>query len=555
MTLTDFFIALLNMSLSATWAALLVMAARALLKRAPKIFSYSLWAVVLFRMVCPVSFQWMFSLMPVSPKTIPEDIIYASQPQIHSGIRILDQAVNGSLPAGTPAASVNPIQIFLAIAAFIWMMGVVLLLICSLVSYLRFRHMLCQAVREEENIFSSDRITTAFVLGFFRPRIYLPLGLGSEERQYILCHEQVHIHRKDHWIKAASLLALFFHWFNPVLWFAYRLMCRDMEMSCDERVMDKMGTEIRKDYSGSLLSISMRRSGLSSPLAFGEKDVSGRIKNILRYKKPAFGVLLVILILVTALTVGLASNPLNTIPLSQQTGIPYHDVIWGETVKVVMPGKTNSYLLENDQDLEELSALISSLEVTRQPLSQNRDENRPWDFSLEFRRPPEVSVGNFTLYFTAGSVWGNDGVKPSLSYGLSDEETGRLLQALEGYIVRASGNDERPGGYYVGFRQVVEGEEQPLIAGEDSQTGTLLASLLLSGMEVQETVAETPPVESYLLIQMGEPETVYYVYQSEGKFYMEKAGEYRLKMTRETYDGILETYRSFAQAIEESSVE
>ena len=332
-------------------------------------------------------------------------------------------------------------------------------------------------------------------------------------------------------------------------------MCRDMEMSCDERVMDKMGTEIRKDYSGSLLSISMRRSGLSSPLAFGEKDVSGRIKNILRYKKPAFGVLLVILILVTALTVGLASNPLNTIPLSQQTGIPYHDVIWGETVKVVMPGKTNSYLLENDQDLEELSALISSLEVTRQPLSQNRDENRPWDFSLEFRRPPEVSVGNFTLYFTAGSVWGNDGVKPSLSYGLSDEETGRLLQALEGYIVRASGNGEHPGGYYVGFRQVVEGEEQPLIAGEDSQTGTLLASLLLSGMEAQEMVDKTPPVTSYLLIQMGEPETVYYVYQSEGKFYMEKAGEYRLEMTRETYDGILETYRSFAQAIEESSVE
>lgn len=550
MTLTDCFITLLNMSLSAAWAALWVMAARLLLRRAPKIFSYALWSAVLFRMVCPVSFQWAFSLNPISPETIPRDIVYASQPQIHSGVGLLDQAVNSSLPAATPAASANPLQIVLEIGATLWIAGVILLMAWSLGSYLRFRRRFRQAVREEGNIFSSDQITTAFVLGFFRPRIYLPLGLEGEERSYILCHEQVHIRRKDHWIKAAALLALCFHWFNPILWISYRLMCRDMEMSCDEQVMNRMGERIRKDYSGSLLSISMRQSGLSSPLAFGEKDVSRRIKNILRYQKPAFRVLLILLIAVTVLVICLASNPRQTIPLREQEGIPYHDVIWGEAVLVTMPGKTDQYLLEDPQALTELSQMISQMEVSRQPLSQDRSENRLWDFSLEFRRPLEVSVGNFTLYFTAGSVWCNDQVKPSLSYGVSDEETRRLLQALEKYVARASDSDQMSaGGYYVGFCQVLAGEEQPLISGEDSHTGTQLASLLLSGTEVPARTEQEPPVEDYLLIQMGDPDAIYYVYQSGERFYMEKAGDYRLEQTREVHEQILALYQAFAQSL------
>jgi beta-lactamase regulating signal transducer with metallopeptidase domain len=545
MTMVDCFITVLNMSLSATWAALLVMLVRIPLRRAPKVFSYALWGVVLFRMVCPVSFEGAFSLTPVYPEAIPKDIVYAAQPQIQSGITVLDQVVNQSLPAANPVASANPVQIFLEIAARVWIAGGMLLLIWSVFSYLRFRQRLGQAVREEKNIFSSDRITTAFVLGFFRPRIYLPLHLEEKERRYILCHEQVHIRRGDHWIKATALLALFLHWFNPVLWLSYRLMCRDMEMSCDERVMDRMGEGIRRDYSNSLLSISMRQNGLVSPLAFGENDVSGRIKNVLHYRKPAFWVILALLAAVLVLAVCLAANPLGTVPLSEQEGIAYHDNIWGEAVTVVMPGKADTYTLEDPRDIEELSQLLSSLEVTRAPVSRDQSESRLWDFSLTFQRPMEVSVGNFTLYFTAGSVWsGPEG----LAYGLEDKDTSRLLQALEEYAARVSqdGNQVQ-GGYYVGFCQVTDGAEGPLYAAETNDAGTRLASLLLSGTEVPGEVGETPPVESYLLIQMGDTETIYYTYEDQGRFYMEKQGDYRLELDRTTYDGILEVFREVAE--------
>lgn len=545
MTMVDCFITVLNMSLSATWAAILVMLAGVLLKRAPKVFSYGLWGVVLFRMVCPVSFEGAFSLTPVYPEAIPKDIVYAAQPQIQSGIAVLDQAVNQSLPAANPVASANPVQILLEIGARLWIAGGVLLLIWSVFSYLRFRQRLSQAVREEKNIFSSDRITTAFVLGFFRPRIYLPLHLGEEERRYILCHEQVHIRRGDHWIKTAALLALFLHWFNPVLWISYRLMCRDMEMSCDERVMDLMGEGIRREYSNSLLSISMRQNGLVSPLAFGENDVSSRIKNVLCYRKPAFWALLALLAAAVVLAVCLAANPLGTIPLSEQEGIAYHDNIWGESVTVVMPGKTDSCTLEDPQDIEELSQLLSTLEVTRQPVSLEQSESRPWDFSLTFQRPLEVSVGNFTLYFTAGSVWsGPEG----LAYGLDDKDSSRLLQALEEYTARATHNDGHvQGGYYVGFSQVTDGEMGPLYAAEMNDAGTRMASLLLSGTEAPGEVGETPPVESYLLIQMGDPETIYYTYEDQGRFYMEKKSDYRLELDRTAYDGILEVFREVSE--------
>ncbi len=552
MTASDWLVAVLNMSLSATWTALLVMLARLLLRRAPKVFSYALWAVVWFRMVCPVSFEGIFSLTPVHTETIPKDIAYTSVPRIQSGIPPLDQAVNQSLPAATPAASANPMQILLEAGAWVWIAGMVLLAAWSFLSYLRFRKKLAAAVWMEGNVFSSDRITTAFVLGFFRPRIYLPLGLAETERQYILCHERVHIRRGDHWIKTAALLAVFVHWFNPVLWLAYRLMCRDMEMSCDEQVINRLGEGIRRNYSNSLLSISMRRSGLASPLAFGENETSGRIKNVLRYKKPAFWVLLALLAAVAVLTVCLAANPKGTIPLSEQEGIPYHDNIWGETVTAVLPGRGNSYLLEDAEDIQALAGQVSSLHVTRQPVSQDQDI-RPWDFSLAFQRPLEVSVGNFVLYFTADSVWCSDGFRTSPSYGVEGSEISQLLQSLEGYAARAAQQGgEVLGGYYVGFRQVSAGVEGPLCSGEDSETGRQLASLLLSGTEVPGAVDAVPPVASYLLIQMGEPDAVYYVYQDGETFYMEKAGEYRLQMAQENYERILELYRDFAGQVEEN---
>ena len=545
MSLVDCFITLLNMSLAASWTILLVLLARLFLGKAPKVFSYALWSVVLFRLVCPVSFESPAALTPVLPDVIPRDIVYAARPEIQSGVAVLDRVVNQSLPAASPAASANPVQILLEVGARLWIAGGLLLLLWSVLSYLRFRRRLAEAVRLEGRVYESDRISTAFVLGFFRPRIYLPTGLGEGERRYILCHEETHIRRGDHWIKAAALLALFLHWFNPLVWLAYRLLCRDMEMSCDEGVMNRLGEGIRRDYSTSLLAISMRQNGLASPLAFGENDVKGRIQNILRYQKPGFWVVLAAVVLVAALIIGLAANPPGTIPLSEQEGIAYHDTIWGESVEVVMPGmETTTFTITDPADVEALSALVSSLEVTYRPVSSNQSENRPWQFSLHYIRPPEVSVGNFTLYFTAGEVWsGLDG----LAYGVDDSETSRLIQALEEYQARA-GDGQALGGYYVGFSQVAGGEAGPLYSAENNDAGTRLASLLLSGAETPGEVGAAPPAESYLLIQMGSPDTVYYVYESQGRFYMEKAGDYRLELDQAAYDGILEVFREVSES-------
>ena len=244
----SWFIQILNMSLGAAWAAVLVFFGRLLLRRAPKKVSYALWSVVLFRLVCPVSFSSAFSLMP-RPQAIPQDIIYAAKPRIESGFVWFDQAVSRSLPPAAPYASANPVQLWLEMGNLVWQAGMALMLLYCAVSYLRFRLRLRGAVRLEDSVWESDRIPTAFVLGLFRPQIYLPLGLGEGERRYILCHERAHIRRLDHLVKPLALLILIIHWFDPVLWAAYFLMCRDMEMSCDEQALELLGPDARKDYS------------------------------------------------------------------------------------------------------------------------------------------------------------------------------------------------------------------------------------------------------------------------------------------------------------------
>ena len=535
--MSELFITVLNMSLSAAWAILFVLGARLLLRRAPRVYSYALWGVVLFRLLCPVSFESPASLTPVLPEAIPRDVIYAARPRIQSGIAALDQAVNGVLPPASPTASANPLQIYLELASWVWALGAAALLLWSLLSYFSFRRKLSAAVLREGRVYESDRITTAFVLGFFRPRIYLPLGLGEEERRYILCHEEIHLRRHDHWVKAAALLALCIHWFDPLVWLAYRLICRDMEMSCDEGVLDRLGEGIRRDYSGSLLAISMRQNGLVSPLAFGENDVKGRIENILRYKKPALWVLAALLVLVAALSLGLAADPAGSLPLREQEGIAYHDTIWGEAVEVAFSGE-EGFTITDPGDIEALSGLISSLEVSRRPVSRDQSEDRAWEFSLYYRRPPEVSVGNFLLYFDGDRVWsGPDG----LAYAVEEAGMEELRQALEQCRSRAAGGEVE--GYYVAFVQVDGGEEGPLLRAGAEDAGTRLAALLLSGEEVPGEVGETPPAEDYLLIQMGDPETLYYVYQSGGSCYMEKQNDYRLELSREAYDAILEVFR------------
>lgn len=312
--MSGLFLTVLNMSLTASYVALAVIIVRLLLKKAPKVFSYALWAVVLFRLVCPVSFESSLSLIPVNMEPISYDIVVSQNPVVDTGIAMVDDTVNQqqSMSPVNPAASANPMDIAIEIAALVWILGIVVLLFYGIIPYSRLKHRISTATLVRDNIFETDRIQTPFILGLIKPRIYIPTDLSESERDYIIKHEQTHIRRYDNVIKPVASLALALHWFNPVIWLSYFLMIKDMEMSCDESVMKQSSEDIRASYSNSLLSLSIKQSGLLSPLAFGESNVKSRIKNVLNYKKPAFWVIILAVVAVIAALVGLAANPVNT---------------------------------------------------------------------------------------------------------------------------------------------------------------------------------------------------------------------------------------------------
>jgi len=324
--MSELFLSVLNMSFTASYVILCVMLLRLLLKKAPKFISYALWGVVAFRLIIPFSFESMYSLLPRNMNTVPisHEIIYQQSPKIDSGIEAMDAIVNQSLPKPDVAASVNPLQIYtlqiyIEIGSYIWVLGIITLLIYSLVSVLKLKRQLKNAEQIDMNIFEVRNLKTPFVLGVRKPKIYLPAGLEATERRYILLHEQTHIKRKDYIIKILAFLILAIHWFNPLVWVAFRLMSKDMELSCDESVLKEMDLDIKKPYANSLLSLATERHILNgSPLAFGEGNVKDRIKNVLNYKKPTFWLIAVALVVAVAAGIGLLANPVSQKPVENK---------------------------------------------------------------------------------------------------------------------------------------------------------------------------------------------------------------------------------------------
>ena len=269
------FLVILNMSLTGTFVIAAICIARLPLKNAPKIISYCLWAVAGFRLVFPFSIESVFSLIPFKAQTIPPDIAMQPIPRIDSGIPFVNNVISSVLPAATPATSNTPLQIWTAIGAWVWIISVVVMFIYGVVSFIILKRKMSKATRIKANICEAANIKSPFVLGVFKPRIYLPLGLSEQERSYIILHEQTHIKRCDHIVKFAAYFVLCLHWFNPLVWVAFLLMGVDMEMSCDEHVLKEMGSETKKDYSLSLLSLATeRRFAGGSPLAFGEGGIN-----------------------------------------------------------------------------------------------------------------------------------------------------------------------------------------------------------------------------------------------------------------------------------------
>lgn len=314
---------ILNMSLTGSIVILAVLLARFLLKKAPKVWSYALWAVVLFRLLCPVSISSDFSLLGLfdAPATesvgaatvmeyIPQDIVHTEFPAVDTPIDGVNAVINEALPQGTEQLAADPLEAPTSILTWLWLLGILGLLLYAIISYIQLRWRLIGSVPLRENIYLSDHISSPFVMGLCFPKIYLPSALAESEMDYIIRHEQYHIRHGDHIAKLLGFLALCIHWFNPLVWLAFLLSGRDMEMRCDEAVIKSLGEDVRADYSASLLHLATGRPVIAgTPLAFGEGNTKSRIRNLSRWKKPALWVTLLAGVVCGLVVVICAMNP------------------------------------------------------------------------------------------------------------------------------------------------------------------------------------------------------------------------------------------------------
>ena len=310
--MSELFLKIVNMSISASWVVIAVLTLRFCLKKAPKWVNVLLWGIVAVRMVFPFSIESVLSLIP-SAETISPTIMMEQSPSVQTGVPALNHVINPVISSSftpAPGASANPLQIWIPVLAGIWLFGIAALFLYSAVSYWRLRRKVCEAVILRGNIYQSEKVCSPFVLGIIKPKIYLPYHMDSREMDHVIAHEQTHIRRKDHWWKPLGFLLLTIHWFNPLMWLSYILLCRDIELACDEKVIRKMSNEQRADYTQALVACSVdRRLITACPLAFGEIGVKERVKSVMNYKKPAFWIVLASVIVCAAAAVCFLTNP------------------------------------------------------------------------------------------------------------------------------------------------------------------------------------------------------------------------------------------------------
>ena len=307
------FLKLVNLSISAGWLVMAILVLRLVFRKAPKWIFCLLWALVALRLVCPISIESVLSLIP-SAQTLPPEILYTATPQIDSGIGAINSAVNpvlGQSMAPSPGASANPAQVWSFILTWVWIAGVAAMVLYALASYWLVKRRVNTATLLRENIRQSEQVDTPFVLGLFRPVIYLPYRIAEDDLEYVIAHERAHIQRKDHWWKPLGFALLCVYWFNPLLWAAYVLLCRDIEGACDEKVIHEMGLDDRRGYSTALLHCGVRRKAIAAcPLAFGEVGVKERVKSVMNYKRPAFWLVGAALVACAAAAVCFLTDPL-----------------------------------------------------------------------------------------------------------------------------------------------------------------------------------------------------------------------------------------------------
>ena len=396
----ELFLKTLNMSIAASWLILAVVLLRFALKKAPKWIAVLLWGVVAVRLVVPFSFESALSLIP-SAETFNAHNIQYETPAISSGIPAVNNAVNpvqGETFATNPAASVNPLYVWTFIVSVIWLIGIAAMLLYAVISYVRVRQSVGESVPYEGDIFLCDHVKSPFILGLVRPKIYLPSSMDAASMEPVIAHEKAHLTRCDHWWKPVGFLILTVHWFNPLCWIAYVLLCRDIELACDEKVIRQMDLNGKKQYSTALLEFSTgRRLVTICPLAFGVVGVKERVKNVLNYKKPAFWLIVVAIIACGVVTVCFATNPKQELPQEQRidelrSKYPeYFDLITSKGLEVyvwqlakdsysfgLMPGTNREKTLEELMSLKGASAAEMALILSTYEIEDENIFVIPW---------------------------------------------------------------------------------------------------------------------------------------------------------------------------------
>ena len=361
------FLKLLNLSISASWLVLAVLVLRLISKRSPKWMNVLLWGIVALRLVLPFSIESALSLIPSAETVSPVAVQSAPAPTITSGVSVIDNAVNPSLSehfAAVPTASVNPLYVWTEIAGWVWLIGLGAMLLYALVSYLRLRRRVSVSLPVQDHIYLCDAISSPFILGVVKPRIYLPSGLDEVQRQNVLAHEQAHLARRDHWWKPLGFALLAVYWFNPVLWLAYTLLCRDIELACDERVIRTMDESAVKTYSTVLLACSMpRKAVITCPLAFGEVGVKERVRNALHYKKPAFWVVAASVAVCVVVAVCFLTNPRTDTDAAGLVGFHREQVTYADVTDE--SGAQPSSVQLTAEETDAVYALLDTLQYKR----------------------------------------------------------------------------------------------------------------------------------------------------------------------------------------------
>ena len=361
------FLKLLNLSISASWLVLAVLVLRLISKRSPKWVNVLLWGIVALRLVLPFSIESALSLIPSAETVSPAAVQFDPAPTITSGVSIIDNAVNPSLSehfAAVPTMSVNPLYVWAEIAGWVWLIGLGAMLLYALVSYLRLRRRVSVSLPVQDHIYLCDAISSPFILGVVKPHIYLPSGLDEVQRQNVLSHEQAHLARRDHWWKPLGFALLAVYWFNPVLWLAYALLCRDIELACDERVIRTMDESAVKTYSTVLLACSMpRKAVITCPLAFGEVGVKERVKNALHYKKPAFWVVAASVAVCVVVAVCFLTNPPTDTDAAGLVGFHREQVTYADVTDA--SGAQPSSVQLTAEETDAVYALLDTLQYKR----------------------------------------------------------------------------------------------------------------------------------------------------------------------------------------------